>query len=202
MRHTGLMGGTFDPIHLGHLFIAQSALDELMLDRVIFLPDGDPPHKRPYAAAEQRLHMVELACEDRPAFEVSDMELRRPGPTYTVDTLRLIKAERPDEELVYLIGSDTLFLFHSWKTAHEVARLCRIAVVLRPGDERGPVARQQEALRQSHGLDSILLSHPGLPISSSLVRKAVAQGSDLSHLLPEKVADYVREQTLYLPCGM
>ena len=85
---SGLMGGTFDPIHLGHLDIARAALEELKLDRVIFLPDGDPPHKLPRAAGAQRLRMAELACEDIPGFEVSDMELKRPGTTKVVKTYK------------------------------------------------------------------------------------------------------------------
>ena len=194
---SGLMGGTFDPIHLGHLQIARAALEELKLDRVIFLPDGDPPHKLPRAAGAQRLRMAELACEDIPGFEVSDMELRRAGTTYTVDTLRAIKADCPDEELVYLISSDTLFWFPTWKTAREVARLCQIAVVMRPGDDQGEVLKKQEELRLSHSLDSVILSKEGLPISSRMVRAALEKGEDISHLVPRKVADYIREQGLY-----
>lgn len=194
---SGLMGGTFDPIHLGHLDIARAALYELNLDRVIFLPDGDPPHKRPRADGAQRLRMAELACEDIPGFEVSDMELRRPGPTYTVDTLRAIKADRPDEQLVYLIGSDTLFWFSTWKTACEVARLCKMAVVLRPGDDRGEVLKKQEELRLSHSLDSVILIKEGLPISSGMVRAALETGGDISRLVPAKVEKYIREKGLY-----
>lgn len=194
---SGLMGGTFDPIHLGHLDIARAALEELKLDRVIFLPDGDPPHKLPRAAGAQRLRMAKLACEDIPGFEVSDMELKRPGPTYTVDTLRAIKADRPDEELVYLIGSDTLFWFPTWKTAHEVARLCKMAVVMRPGDDQGEVIKKQEEIRRSHSLDSVILSKEGLPISSGMVRAALANDEDISGLVPPKVEKYIREQGLY-----
>ena len=194
---SGLMGGTFDPIHLGHLDIARAALEELKLDRVVFLPDGDPPHKLPRAAGAQRLRMAELACEDIPGFEVSDMELRRAGTTYTVDTLRAIKADCPDEELVYLIGSDTLFWFPTWKTAREVARLCQIAVVMRPGDDQGEVLKKPEELRLSPSLDSVVLSTEGLPVSSRMVRAALEKGEDISHLVPRKVADYIREQGLY-----
>ena len=170
---SGLMGGTFDPIHLGHLDIARAALEELKLDRVIFLPDGDPPHKLPCAAGTQRLRMAELACEDNPGFEVSDMELRRPGTTYTVDTLRKLKELRPRDELIYLIGSDTLYLFPTWHTAQDVAKLCRMAVVLRPGDDLTGVINMQQELLQNYGLYSCLLSKPGLPISSSMVRDAL-----------------------------
>lgn len=194
---SGLMGGTFDPIHLGHLDIAQKALDQLKLDRVIFLPDGDPPHKTPRATGAQRLKMCELACEGRPGFEVSDMELRRLGTTYTVDTLRAIKRDRPDEQLVYLIGSDTLCWFPAWKTAHEVARLCRMAVVLRPGDDRARAEQKQAELKITHGLDSVMLEGEGLPISSGMVREAAQSKENFHRLVPAKVADYIEEQGLY-----
>ena len=98
----GLMGGTFDPIHLGHLLIASAALEEMALDSVLFLPDGDPPHKQPHSAPRHRLRMAQLACEGEPRFQVSDMELRRHGRTYTVDTLLALKAMNPAEDLVYL----------------------------------------------------------------------------------------------------
>ena len=195
---SGLMGGTFDPIHLGHLDIAQKALDQLGLDRVIFLPDGDPPHKSPRATGAQRLRMCELACERRPGFEVSDMELRRLGTTYTVDTLRAIRRERPGEQLVYLIGSDTLYWFPTWKTAHEVAKLCRMAIVLRPGDDPTDVEKKQAELKASHGLDSVMLTGEGLSVSSGMVREAAQNKEDLLRFVPEKVAAYIEEQGLYV----
>lgn len=195
--YTGLMGGTFDPIHLGHLHIAAAALGQLGLDRVVFLPDGDPPHKRPEATGEQRLRMALLACEGIPGFEVSDMELSRTGTTYTVDTLRALKARCPGERLVYLIGSDTLFYFHTWKTSREAAALCRMAVVLRPGCERAEVEARQRVLQKSHGLDSVLLDAPGPDISSRQVREIAARGGSLDGLVPPKVAEYIRDQRLY-----
>lgn len=195
--YSGLMGGTFDPIHLGHLHIARTALSDLALNRVIFLPDGDPPHKQPEATGAQRLEMARLACEGEKGFEVSDMELRRSGTTYTVDTLRAIRESCPKERLVYLIGSDTLFYFHTWKTSQEVAKLCSMAIVMRPGNTRGEVESRQRELKESHGLDSVILSSPGLPVSSRLVRRAAARGEELSRLVPVKVAEYIRQQGLY-----
>ena len=193
----GLIGGTFDPVHLGHIQIAKSALSELKLDRLLFLPDGDPPHKQPIASGPQRLEMLRLACREDSRFEVTDMELKRQGTTYTVDTLRKLKELQPQEELVYLIGSDTLALFPSWRTAEDVARLCRMAVVLRPGDDKVSILKQQQKLEQTYGLHSCLLSQPGLPISSSMVRDAVEKGEDISGLVPKLVDDYIRKEGLY-----
>ena len=193
----GLMGGTFDPVHLGHMKVAESALRELKLDRLLFLPDGDPPHKKPQASGLQRLEMLRLACLDDSRFEVSDMELLRQGTTYTVDTLRKLRELRPQEELVYLIGSDTLALFSTWRTAESVALLCRMAVVLRPGDDLDSVRKLQQELEQNFGLQTCLLQEPGLPISSSLVRSAVSQGKDIKALVPSGVADYIDREGLY-----
>lgn len=193
----GIMGGTFDPIHLGHVSIASAALEELKLERVIFLPDGDPPHKRPDCSREDRLAMVRLACADEPRFAVSDMELRRQGRTYTVDTLLALKAQCPDRQLVYLVGSDTFFLFPTWRTAEKIARLCRMAIVLRPGDAPDDIRRAQEAFTQTYGLDSILLKKPGLDISSSGVREVVRKGQSVENLVPARVDAYMKLHGLY-----
>lgn len=193
----GIIGGTFDPVHLGHLRIARVAMAELGLSRVVFLPDGDPPHKRPDCSGEDRLAMLCLACGEEPRFQVSDMELRRQGRTYTVDTLLALKALAPDIDIVYLIGSDTLYQFPTWRTAREVARLCRMAIVLRPGDDRLPVKLKQAELARDYGLDSILLAAPGLDISSSIVREALHSGRPIDGLVPESVAAYIQSGGLY-----
>lgn len=192
----GILGGTFDPIHLGHLVIARAALDEMALNRVLFLPDGDPPHKQPNVSKQDRLRMAQLACEGEPRFLISDMELRRPGRTYTVDTLLALQA-MGEQDLVYLVGSDTLAQFPTWRTAGRVAKLCRMAVVLRPGDDRAEVARLQDRMLTDYGLESRLLSTMGLTISSSMAREAVAQGQPIDHLVPAPVADYIKRHDLY-----
>ncbi len=197
----GIMGGTFDPIHLGHMRIASTALEELKLERVIFLPDGDPPHKRPSCSRENRLAMVRLACADEPRFSVSDMELMRQGRTYTVDTLLALKELCPDRQLVYLVGSDTFFLFPTWRTAEKVARLCRMAIVLRPGDAPDDVRRAQETFMQTYGLDSVLLNRPGLDISSSGVREALRKGKPVENMVPAPVNAYLKLHGLYGQAG-
>lgn len=195
----GIMGGTFDPIHLGHLLIARAALDELGLHQVIFLPDGDPPHKQPMATKSERLEMVRLACEGEPRFVVSDMELTREGRTYTVDTLMALKAKRPDADLCYLVGADTFLLFPSWRTADKVARLCRMAIVMRPGSSVEEVKAAQQAFMTDYGLKSTLLKAIGLPLSSSMVREAAASGAPFADMVPEKVADFIKQRGLYQP---
>ena len=193
----GIMGGTFDPIHLGHLHVARVAQQEAALDSVLFLPDGDPPHKQPGASGADRLRMTRLAVEQDPGFWVSDMELRRPGRTYTVDTLMALLTEDPARELYYLIGADTLFQFPSWKTAHKVATLCSMLVVPRPGTDLVEVRWFMRKLFADFGLATSLLSQPGPDISSTLIRERVQAGEDISALVPRAVAQYIAEKGLY-----
>jgi nicotinate-nucleotide adenylyltransferase len=142
--------------------------------------------------------MVRLAICDEPCFWVSDMEIRRKGRTYTVDTLLALKKEEPQRELVYLIGSDTLFLFPTWRTAEKVATLCTMLVVMREGDQKAAVQAEQRKLHQEYGLVSRLLEARGLPISSSQIREAREKGEDITGLVPPEVAAYIKDQGLYL----
>lgn len=193
----GIMGGTFDPIHRGHLRIARAAMRELDLDRVVFLPDGDPPHKTPAAPGEDRLAMVRAAAARDARFEVSDLELRRGGRTYTVDTLLLLREQRNGAELVYLVGSDTLLLFHTWKEPARVAELCELCAALRPGDSLRAVRQAQEFCLRAYGLRSRLLHFRGPDISSSAVRDACAEGKPIGALVPRAVEAYIRNRRLY-----
>ena len=195
----GIMGGTFDPIHLGHLHMARAALIEDRLDSVLFLPDGDPPHKEPDTPGDMRLDMVKIAIRDEPCFAASDMEIRRKGRTYTVDTLLALKEELPGRELVYLIGSDTLFLFPTWRTAEKVAQLCTMLVVMRGEDDEIRVRTEQARLHTIYGLTSRLLMARGLPISSSQVRDQLLRGEDITGLVPPGVAAYIAQHGLYRP---
>ena len=195
----GILGGTFDPIHLGHVSVAEAAYTEAGLDSVLFLPDGDPPHKTPGASGADRLHMVELAIAGKPQFSVSDMELRRPGRTYTVDTLIALINEDSSRELYYIIGTDTLLQFPTWKTAWKVATLCRMLVVPRPGNNLEEIHWFMGKLHADFGLKCQLLSQAGPDISSTRVRDLVAAGQPVDALVPQAVAEYIREQGLYLP---
>lgn len=193
----GIMGGTFDPIHRGHLFIARSAMREARLDRVLFLPDGDPPHKLPGTPGADRLAMVKLAIDNQEGFEASDMELRRQGTTYTVDTLEQLRAQAPDRELFFIVGSDTLKQFPTWKTAWKVATLCRMIIALRPGDSPEETRWLQRKLFADYGLETVLLSEPGPDISSTQVREQLRAGQSTDILVPAPVADYIRANNLY-----
>lgn len=193
----GIMGGTFDPIHLGHLAIGRAAKEEFDLNEVLFLPDGDPPHKTPQVKGYDRLMMVQLAINGEAGFSVSDMELKRKGRTYTVDTLLALREQAPHWDLYYLIGSDTLFQFPTWRTAEKVARLCRMLVVLRPGDDPFQVKEEQARLRAAYHLNSDLLAFRGPDISSSRIREAVKQGQPYQQWVPKAVADLIAQKGFY-----
>lgn len=193
----GILGGTFDPIHRGHTAMARAAAEELKLEKIILLPDGDPPHKTPRTPGNQRLAMARLAALEDARFEASDMELLRAGKTYTVDTLLAYKEQCPECKLIYIVGSDTLKMFPTWRTAHQVARLCRMAVVLRPGEDREDILRLMDDYRQRFQLETVLLRTLGPDISSTRIRQMAAHGEDIGALVPPGVAEYIRLHNLY-----
>jgi nicotinate-nucleotide adenylyltransferase len=186
----GILGGTFDPIHLGHLRAAECAREELGLDRVAFVPARTPPHgKGPQASSLDRYAMVAVATSSHPAFEPSDIELRRDGPSYTVDTLTEWLRVRPADALYVIVGSDTFAEMPSWKDPERVFALCTVAVVARPGEP----TREARAGRPR----AVAVEGPALAISSTEVRRRVAEGRSVRYLVPEAVADYVVKRGLY-----
>lgn len=189
MRDTiGLLGGSFNPIHNGHLRMAQAAWEELSLDRLLIIPDGDPPHKsRELADKRHRLRMAELAAAGR--FEVSAMEINRPGKTYTVDTLEALHTLYPDALLYMLIGADTLHEIEGWRNAPRVFELCRFAVFSRGG----------LPLIDVPGAD-IVRMHSAIPdISATALRQRVHCGHSLETYTPAAVEDYIGFHRLYNP---
>jgi nicotinate-nucleotide adenylyltransferase len=193
-RRVGVFGGTFDPPHFGHLALAEWARVELGLDLVWFVPTGVPPHKRGGAAspARDRLAMTRLATRGNAAFRVSALECRRPGPSYTVDTVRALARAHPGARLHLLMGADTWATFDSWREPAAIARAAAIVVALRPGSARG--ARPRAAGRRV-----TWLANPGLEVSSSGLRARAARGRSLRYLVPDAVARYIARHRLYAP---
>ena len=184
---TGILGGTFDPIHLGHLAAAEAALDCAQLDRVLFIPTGVPPHRPPtVAGAEERLEMTRLATAGEDRFQVADLELQREGRSYTVDTLRELHRSFPDDELFLILGWDAARLLGTWHEPDEVRRLARIVVVTRPGSGT------------PDGGIGVLCERPTPNISGSQLRRAIAHGEDVSDRLPRSVAAYIAGHGLYM----
>jgi nicotinate-nucleotide adenylyltransferase len=188
----GLMGGTFDPIHIGHLRAAENARESLSLDEIRFIPASVPPHRPdPGSSALDRFAMVSLATSAHPAFVASDVEMRREGPSYTVDTLEAMRAANPDDELYLIVGSDTFPEVRTWREPGRLFGLCRVAVVHRPGEVR-PVDLPDIPAERVCWVEGA-----GLPISATDVRRRIREGHSVRYLVPEPVADYIRKRGLY-----
>ncbi len=199
----GILGGTFNPPHLGHLALARCALAQLGLERVLLVPSSVPPHKQAEAdpGAEHRLRMCELAVAGEPCLEVCPLEVRRGGPSYTVDTLLALRSLHPEASLTLILGSDVARTLPSWQRPDEVVALAGIAVAAREGDEGlGNAAVEgpgDAALAPAMPAGAVALRMPVLPVSSSLVRARVARGAPLDGLVPPAVAAYIAEHSLY-----
>lgn len=188
-RQIGVFGGTFDPIHCGHLAAAKAAAQALELDLVVFVPAGDPYHRAPpKASGADRLAMIKAAIAGEPTFVVSRVDLDRAGPTFTIDTLRDLRREFVDASFVLLLGSDALKALPTWRDPAGIAALAQIAAFARPG----------EALLDP-GTDSevILLPMAPLQVSATMVREAVAHGKSVVDLVPAEVAALIAERHLY-----
>ncbi len=190
----GVFGGSFDPPHFAHLALAEWARTELRLDRVLFVPAGRPPHKLrgPRSPAKHRLAMTRLAVRGNPAFTVCTLEARRPGASYTADTLRALVAATPRARWHLLMGADMFATFDTWREPDEIARRAVLVVALRPG-ARAP--RRSRWARAGRGV--VWLTNPGLELSSSALRKRAASGLGLRYLVPDAVARYVERHGLY-----
>lgn len=190
------MGGTFDPIHLGHLVTAEQARADVGLDEVTFVPAGEPWQKeRSVAPAEHRYLMVVLATAANPSFSVSRLEIDRTGPTYTVDTLRCVARDFPDTDLFFITGADAMLNILTWRDAEECLALAEFVAATRPGHDL--------AALEEHGLMEHvrLLDVPALAISSSDVRARFAAGRPVSYLIPLQVEVYARKHGLYASGG-
>ncbi len=201
-RRLGVLGGTFDPIHIGHLIIGEEVVATLQLDRLFFLPAGDPPHKRnrQITPASHRLHMVELAIASNPRFALSLVDVERPGPSYTVDTLKILHQQWGAEtEIYFVIGWDMLDELLTWyDPAGVIEQVDRLVAVHRPGYEHDPryLARLE---RELPGITQRLLplAVPQIAISSSDLRQRVAAGRPIRYQVPEAVERYILAQGLY-----
>jgi len=194
MRRIGLFGGTFDPPHLGHLALAEWARTRLRLERVVFMPAGTPPHKRGrrLTDAAHRLAMTRLAVRGNAAFEVSDLEARRTGPSFTVDTLHALRARHPGARFYLLMGADSLADFPTWREPTAIARLATLVVAARPVSTRPRPPRRSPRLRRV-----IVLDNPVIAISSSALRARSRAGASLRYLVPDPVAAYIGRHGLY-----
>ncbi len=196
----GILGGTFDPIHLGHLSIANIAMKHAGLERVLFIPAGHPRLKQaePTASVEHRLEMVRLATVATPAFETCDIETSRPGPTYSIDTLVELTAELGSEaKLFFIVGLDVLNQLHRWKDPEQVMNLCQLLVLDRPGEQDFDWDEFYQRVPEAKGRVQIVAS-PLIDVSATKLRSRLATGESVSGLVPDAVAEYILSQKLYL----
>lgn len=195
----GIMGGTFDPIHVGHLACAEQVRDVFELDGVVFMPAGDPWMKRGRGVsdAEERFAMVKAAVADNPRFDASRLEIDRSGATYTVDTLRALRAHYPDNvELYFISGADAVQHILEWRDAAELSRLARLVAVTRPGYELGD-ARRRYMRTHAAIRDVSVIEVTALAVSSTDLREKVRSGRSVRYLVPPVVADYIETHGLY-----
>lgn len=193
----GIFGGTFDPIHFGHLRMAEEARGQVGLDRVLFVPNQVSPFKTgtPVTPGEVRVAMVRLAIADNPAFAVSDLEVTRPGPSYSVDTVRALAREYPGADLFFLTGTDAVRDLAKWHEPEALLRLARFVAVTRPGVNAAEVAG---ALPQAWLPRITFMEMPGLDISATSLRARIAGGHSVRYLTPKAVEAFIAAQKLYM----
>lgn len=194
------MGGTFDPIHIGHLILAECAYEQFRLDTVLFLPSGNPPHKTDRtdgATDAERLEMVALAIRDNPHFSLDSEEMQRGGYSYTSDTLVSLRKRHPDTDYFFIIGADSLLSFDTW---HEPEIICRNCALLAAARDRLPVSAMEEKigeLKKLYGAEIHLLYTPNIDISSTDLRFRRQEGRSLRYYVPDAVLQYIEQKEIY-----
>lgn len=200
-QRIGIMGGTFNPIHIGHMIIAQNALEDFGLSKVLFIPSALPPHKdtTPVVAAKHRKEMILLAIENSLFFEESDIELDRAGPSYAIDTVRSLYDEYPDAELFFIIGSDSLKELYLWKDIYSLLPLCQFITYSRPGYDIDELSESDIFLDEPWPKRLLKNVYRGrhIEISSSDIRYRLAEGLSIQYIVPESVGMYIYEHGLY-----
>lgn len=199
----GIMGGTFDPIHYGHLVAAEMARSEFGLSKVLFIPTGKPPHKdrNDITASGLRFEMLEYAIQDNPEFDISTMELERKGRSYTVDSLRILSLAWPIHDLYFITGTDVLREIFSWREAKEILKMTQFIGVARPGFDATDFRLE---VQQDHSEVQGRIHHlevPALAISSTDIRARVKRGQPIRYLLPESVRQFIQQHGLYTAEG-
>ena len=198
----GILGGTFDPIHTGHLMLAEEARCALSLDRILFIPAGIQPFKqdRPGGASNlERADMVRLAVSGNPFFSLSLVEMEKAGISYTYETLEILTERFAGDDLTFLMGADSLFDIASWKNPERIMARCSIAAAQREGDDLEACMDKAEELRSSFGARITILRLPRIDISSTDIRRRIAEGTSIRYLVPDSVREYIALHGLYRP---
>lgn len=195
----GIMGGTFNPIHNGHLLLAQAARESLNLDRILFMPSGNSYMKETSQIldGDTRAQMVRLALLENPYFLFSDLELKREGATYTCDTLAILKAQNPQTQYYFILGEDNLLTLKCWKNPAFILQNCVIAGAVRASEDNTRIKKAAELLKKEYQADIRILPTRRIDISSSEIRERLKNGQSVRYMLPERVYDYIQKKQLY-----
>lgn len=196
-RRIGIMGGTFSPIHYGHLFIANNALKELSLDEVIFIPNGNAYMKTGVLDAKHRIEMTKLAVSDYDAFSVSLIETNRQGNSYSYETISELHEAYPCDELFFIVGADSFLNMENWKCPDLIFKNCTVVVASRDGNDNQDVLKMKDIITGKYSCNIEILSIRNFDVSSSLIREYVKVGKDISKLVPDSVRMYIEENGLY-----
>lgn len=197
----GILGGTFDPIHTGHLILAEAAYESFSLDYVLIMPNGNPPHKagQVNATMEQRTRMAELAVADNPHLKVSDFEKTPQDYHYTYETLEFLKKEHPDTDYYFILGADSLVHFHTWMEPRRICEACSILAATRDHMESEELTARIWELSRVFGAHIYPMETPNIDISSNMIRERVRTGRSIRYYVPEAVEEYIYKKGLYCP---
>lgn len=202
-KKIGIMGGTFDPIHIGHLILAEKAYEQFELDKVRFMPAGNPPHKRNRAGRatdEQRVEMVKRAISSNPHFELCLAEMESDGYSYTYRTLERFKEQNPDEEYYFIIGADSLFDFETWREPGRICQACTLVVATRDQTSDHRLDAAMTHMEEKFGGTFLKLDTPNLDISSNHIRQWIEENRTIRYYVPDSVKDYIEEHQMYKDC--
>ena len=202
-KKVGILGGTFDPIHTGHLILAEEACEAFSLDYVLIMPNGNPPHKagQVHASMAQRTRMAELAVADNPHLRVSDFERTPQDYHYTYETLEFLTEKNPDTDYYFILGADSLMLFHTWKEPQRICDRCVILAAVRDGMRPLELESWIEALNKRFGARIYPLSTTNIDISSNMIREKVQNRRSIRYYVPASVEAYIHAEGLYLKPG-
>lgn len=195
----GILGGTFDPIHKGHLIIGEYARVSNELDKVVFIPSGRHPFKNneKITDPEKRLEMLQLATKSNPYFQISTIEIERTGISYTIDTIRDVKKQYKEDEIYFIIGSDILFEIEKWKEFKELIKLCKFILFYRIDEDEEEILKKINELKNSYEMEIKKIEAPIFPISSTEIRERVKKGLSIKYLVQEEVENYILRNCIY-----
>lgn len=199
-KKTGIMGGTFNPIHIGHLLLAENAKEAFGLDEILFVPSGLPYMKNGIEIADKwmRLEMTRLAVSDNPAFVLSSAEVEREGNSYTWETLELLRGKEPETEFFFIEGADSLFAMESWKNPEIIFRDCTILAAVRDGKDDDDLREQIARLEKKYGARIGLIGMKEISFSSTDIRERIRNGRSIRYMVPDKVIEYIKKYRLYM----